>query len=140
MNDRQQGVTVFGLVFFVVMGLFPPWKSIEIVWEKSANSVVLGPATRENQTGYAFLFWPNLGHELSGTSFHGRNEQIDWSCLILQWLMLVAVFVPWYFAVRTPRSKPSAEKNLSQQVVGNDTGHDARDNPGEGHPDHVHDL
>ena len=76
LNDRQRIIVVGGVILFVLMTLYPPWKQ---TWSH-------GSSYSEWSLGYALIVLPPQGEKVSNTF----GVRIDFSRLILQWLILTA--------------------------------------------------
>ena len=76
LNDRQRRIVVGGVILFVLMTLYPPWKQ---TWSH-------GSSYSEWSLGYALIVLPPQGEKVSNTF----GVRIDFSRLILQWLILTA--------------------------------------------------
>jgi len=84
LNNKQRKIVIIGVVLFVLMGLFLPWKHTldyeSIRWERPA--------------GYAFIALPPEPEGAIGA-------RIDISRLIVQWLILAAASSLGMFMTRT---------------------------------------
>jgi hypothetical protein len=111
MDDRieftQRGIAVLTILVFVGMGLFPPWLESYVPNASSSDKVLICVAPAERPTGYGFLFdtESSSNYLFSGRSYSWGHERIDVARLAVQWIILLAVTVPWYLSVRDPKGR-----------------------------------
>ena len=83
LSSAQKKVVAVGLVIIAIMGLFPPWRA----------TIRHDGSYRSRPCGYSFIL-------ISPGSASGfESVQIDFSRLILQWLVVTAVFGAIFFWV-----------------------------------------
>jgi len=85
-NSKQRTILVLGLIFVVLMGLYPPWR---VAVERKV-AVEPGDAVYvyEVRAGYGYLFSPEL--RVLGMVLYG-SRRIDISLLVTQWIVACAI-------------------------------------------------
>jgi hypothetical protein len=89
LNDRQQSIVSLGVALFVLMSLIPPWK-----YSLDASGVVYSRPAR-----YAFIGSPP---EPEAAVTLAGGVEIDFSRLILQWLVVGAATGLGAYRTQTP--------------------------------------
>lgn len=88
MNKKQKKCIWTGLIVFVLMGLFPPWVSMDESHHLFSEPSYTGAALYSS-SGYSFLLTPPRS-----------AAWLDLTRLIAQWIMVV-VITAWFFYLKS---------------------------------------
>lgn len=87
LNDVQKRVVYCAVVIMLLMGIFPPWK---------VSLPVTDQVYRVQHLGYSFIGNPPSAE----AGYYKYGGCVDFSILMLQWLLVVALFVGIVCAIK----------------------------------------